>query len=69
MTIVVKIEWNGPRCSTNGINRSISGATERVRTSGTLIFVFVKFPANFAVRYPKAKWPMAYDLIPTNFVC
>lgn len=64
MIIAIKIEWDGPRCWMNGVSRSTSGATERARIIGKLTFVLVKCAVNLAVKYPKAKWPTAYDLIP-----
>jgi hypothetical protein len=42
----------------------MSGITERVKTTGTLTLVLVMCPINFADKYPKAKWPTAYDFIP-----
>lgn len=64
MMIAVSIEWVGPRCSMNGISRSMSGITERDNMRGMLTCVFVKWAVNFAVKYPRAKWPMAYILLP-----
>jgi len=64
MMIAINTEWKGPRCSTSGISKSMSGITERVKTMGTLTLVLVMCPINFADRYPKAKWPTAYDFIP-----
>lgn len=64
MMIAIKIEWSGPRCSMNGISKSMSGATERAKIIGMLTFVLVKCAVNLAVKYPKAKWPTAYDLFP-----
>jgi len=39
----VTIECVGPRCSRNGIIRSMSGIMDNVRTKGMLISVFRSF--------------------------
>jgi hypothetical protein len=56
------IEWNGPLCWTKGINMSISGMTESMKTKGILSFVSVVYDANLLKIYPKAKCPTANDL-------
>ena len=55
-------EWVGPRCSINGIKRSISGITESVRTNGMLSSVFNSFAEALLRIYPNARWPTANDL-------
>lgn len=62
--IAINIEWIGPRCTINGTSKSMSGATERDNMRGMLTLVFVKWAVNFAVKYPRAKWPIAYNLLP-----
>jgi len=62
----VMSEWVGPRCSMVGMKiwmrMSMSGMTDRVRTSGMLIFVFSSFAAVLPEMYPRARWPTANDL-------
>jgi hypothetical protein len=52
-------EWVGPRCSKAGIKpwmkMSMSGITDRVRTSGMFRFVFSLFAAALLKMYPKAR--------------
>lgn len=55
-------EWVGPRCSINGIKRSMSGITESVRTKGMLSSVFSNFAEILLRMYPNARWPTANDL-------
>lgn len=57
--IAIIIEWKGPRCSTYGINMSMSGITESVKMRGMFILVLVACAVNLPKTYPRAKCPTA----------
>lgn len=53
------IECVGPRCSSPGIIRSMSGKRERSRTREMFMFTFRSFEESLPVRYPRARCPTA----------
>jgi len=66
--MAIMIEWKGPLCWTKGINMSMSGMTESMKTRGILSFVLVVCDVNLLKVYPKAKCPTANDLFSPVFV-
>jgi len=49
------MEWINPRCSSPGINRSMSGKTETTNNRGMFKLTFRSLDVAFPVMYPKAK--------------
>lgn len=62
----VTIECVGPRCSRNGITRSMSGIMDNAKTRGMLISVFRSFADALPRTYPRARWPTANDLFASS---
>jgi len=52
-------EWEGPRCSRPGINRSMSGITEATNSRGIFTLTLKILDAVLPDKYPKAKCPTA----------
>jgi len=52
-------EWVNPRCSSPGINRSMSGMMEATNNRGMFKLTFRSLDVAFPVMYPKAKCPTA----------
>lgn len=52
-------ECVGPRCSSQGIRRSVSGMIEATSTNGMFKLMFRDLDVAFPSIYPKAKCPTA----------
>ena len=63
------IECVGPLCFSPGINKSMSGIIESANSIGTFTFTCANFDVAFPERYPIAKCPTAYIVIPFMCLC
>jgi len=59
-------ECIGPRCSRPGTSRSMSGSTDMRNIKGMFMFTFRILDAVFPVRYPRARCPTAYMVVPST---
>ena len=59
-------ECIGPRWCRPGISRSMSGSTDMRNIKGMFIFTFRILDAVFPVRYPRARCPTAYMVVPST---
>jgi len=62
-------EWEGPRCSRPGINRSMSGITEATNSRGMFTPTLKNLDAVLPDKYPKAKCPTANVCCPSLCLC
>ena len=59
-------ECIGPRWYRPGISRSMSGSTDMRNSKGMFMFTFRILDAVFPDRYPRARCPTAYIVVPSN---